>query len=99
MKMGLRLTLAMYVNKCLTWDLVGYIVGIYRIYGGLKMIDTTFSKNKSWNVGDLVKVGFLTLRVLGVRDVYDHKPDIYTLESIDGTKTYEFIPHNGLKRV
>ena len=63
------------------------------------MINTQRSKNKSWNVGDVVKVGFMTLRVLGVRAEVDYLPDIYTLESLDGSKRYEFIPHNGLNRI
>lgn len=52
-----------------------------------------------WTVGNTVKVGFLKLRVLGMRAEKDALPDIYTLESLDGTKRYEFIPHNGLTRI
>jgi len=52
-----------------------------------------------WTVGNTVKVGFLKLRVLGMRAEKDYLPDIYTLESLDGTKRYEFIPHNGLTRI
>jgi len=54
---------------------------------------------QSWAIGSVVKVGFLTLRVIGVRAEYDYLPDIYTLESLDGSKQYEFIPHNGLTRI
>lgn len=54
---------------------------------------------QSWTVGAIVKVGFLSLRVLGCRAVVDGMPDIYTLESLDGMKRYEFIPHNGLSRI
>lgn len=50
---------------------------------------------QSWEVGNSVKVGFLTLRVVARRAVKDGMPDIYTLEAING-KRYEFIPHNGL---
>lgn len=57
------------------------------------------NSKQSWSIGSIVKVGFLTLRVLGVRDEYDSMPDIYTLESLDSSKRYEFIPHNGLTRV
>ncbi len=53
---------------------------------------------QDWSVGAEVKVGFLKLRVLGVEAIKDGLPDIYTLESLDGTKQYEFIPHNGLSR-
>lgn len=63
------------------------------------MVNVKRSKNKSWEVGAIVKIGFMTLRVLSVRDEYDYKPDIYTLESLDGSKKYEFIPHNGLTRI
>ncbi len=54
---------------------------------------------QSWAMGQTVKVGFLQLRVVSVRAEYDGKPDIYTLESLDGKKRYEFIPHNGLTRI
>ena len=54
---------------------------------------------QNWNVGNIVKVGFLTLRVVGIKSVKDGMPDIYNLESIDGSKKYEFIPHNGLNRL
>ncbi len=54
---------------------------------------------QDWTPGSTVKVGFLTLRVLDVKAVYDGLPDIYTLESLDGQKRYEFIPHNGLTRI
>lgn len=46
-----------------------------------------------------MKVGFMTLKVVGIRAVKDYLPDIYELESLDGSKRYEFIPHNGLQRV
>ena len=36
---------------------------------------------QDWTPGNTVKVGFLTLRVIDVRAVYDGLPDIYTLES------------------
>jgi hypothetical protein len=54
---------------------------------------------QDWSVGSTVKVGFLKLKVMGVRAVYDGMPDIYDMESLDGTKQYEFIPHNGLTRI
>ena len=54
---------------------------------------------QAWVAGSVVRVGFLTLRVVGSRVVKDGLPDIYTLESLDGSKRYEFIPHNGLTRV
>ena len=62
------------------------------------MVDTRFSKNPSWTLGSVVKVGFLSLRVVGCRSVKDGLPDIYTLGSLDGTRRYEFVPYNGLTR-
>ena len=54
---------------------------------------------QDWSIGSTVKVGFLKLRVLKCTAVKDGLPDIYTLESLDGNRRYEFIPHNGLERV
>ena len=54
---------------------------------------------QNWMIGQNVKVGFLQLRVLGVRAEFDGLPDIYTLSSMDGRRFYEFIPHNGLSGV
>lgn len=53
---------------------------------------------QTWVPGAVVKVGFLSLRVLSVRAVKDGLPDIYTLASLDGMKRYEFVPHHGLTR-
>lgn len=57
------------------------------------------NSNNVWETGSVVRVGFLSLRVLRVEAVKDFLPDIYTLSSLDGTKLYEFIPHNGLRRI
>lgn len=54
---------------------------------------------QSWSVGAIVKVGFCTLKVISARAVKDGMPDIYTLTSLDGCKTYEFVPHNGLRLI
>jgi hypothetical protein len=54
---------------------------------------------QDWSIGAVVKVGFMQLRVLGVEAINDYLPDIYTLESLDGRRQYEFIPHNGLNRI
>lgn len=51
-----------------------------------------------WEPGQIVKVGFMRLRVLSARAEKDYLPDIYTLISLDGSKYYEFVPHNGLHR-
>ncbi len=62
-------------------------------------VNTAYSRNRDWSVGATVKVGFLTLIVTGCKAVKDGMPDIYTLKSVDGRKLYEFIPHNGLRRI
>lgn len=63
------------------------------------MIYTNTSKNKSWEIGAKVNVGFMkNLEVVSARAVKDGMPDIYTLISETGKK-YEFIPHNGLHAI
>lgn len=57
------------------------------------------TSKQNWNLGQTVKVGFLTLKITGIRPVKDYMPDIYDLESLDGKATYEFIPYNGLHRI
>ncbi len=60
------------------------------------MIYSNRSKNKSWEIGAKVNVGFMkNLEVISARAEKDGMPDIYTLVSETGKK-YEFIPHNGL---
>ena len=56
------------------------------------------SKSKqAWEVGEMVKVGFLTLRVLAkVATPGDFKPDAYVLTNAKADKFYRFVPHNGL---
>lgn len=54
---------------------------------------------QNWQIGGQVKVGFLSLIVRDVKAVKDGMPDIYTLTSLDGSRVYEFIPHNGLNRI
>lgn len=62
------------------------------------MVDKVFSK-QNWSIGQTVKVGFMKLKITGIRAVYDYMPDIYDMVSLDGSRHYEFIPHNGLTRV
>jgi len=54
------------------------------------------NSKQSWSIGSMVKVGFMTLKVLEVNAVKDGLPDIYILENPKTGKKYEFIPHNGL---
>jgi hypothetical protein len=53
---------------------------------------------QDWSIGSVVKVGFMKLKVVGIRAEYDYMPDIYDLEDDKGRR-YEFVPHNGLSRV
>ncbi len=57
------------------------------------------NSKQSWNEGDTVRVGFMTLKVVAHKAVKDYMPDLYLLTSLDGLKHYEFIPHNGLARL
>lgn len=53
-----------------------------------------------WEVGEPVKVGFLTLIVTAKEPTPgDWAPDAYRLVSRDGQKRYRFVPHKGLERV
>jgi len=63
--------------------------------------DEVITKSKqSWEVGSQVKVGFLTLRVTAKEPTPgDYMPDAYHLSSLDGSKLYRFVPHNGLERL
>ncbi len=60
---------------------------------------------QSWKVGEEVKVGIFgtskvkPLRVVEVRSIKDGLPDIYILENLEGTRKYEFIPYNGLRKL
>ena len=55
------------------------------------------NSKQAWQVGEMVKVGFLTLRVLAkVATPGDFKPDAYVLTNAKADKFYRFVPHNGL---
>lgn len=54
--------------------------------------------NQTWEVGRIVKVGFMTLTVTGfIPTPGDYRPDIYLLRSSNGTE-YRFTPHFGLEK-
>jgi hypothetical protein len=56
------------------------------------------SKQK-WEIGNNVKVGFLTLKVIEkIPTPGDYMPDKYVLQSNKGKK-YEFTPYNGLQSI
>jgi len=51
-----------------------------------------------WAVGEMVKVGFMNLRVMAAQKTPgDYLPDAYILANRDATKFYRFVPHNGLQ--
>jgi hypothetical protein len=53
---------------------------------------------QTWEVGEIVKVGFLKLRVLAkIPTPGDYMPDAYALGSATGS-IYRFVPHNGLTK-
>ena len=56
------------------------------------------SKKQDWSVGEIVKVGFLKLRVVQVVNVQGGKQE-YVLSSPDLSKMYGFSPYEGLHRI
>lgn len=60
------------------------------------------NSNQTWEVGEVVKVGFLTLRVTEkVPTPGDSAPDAYILCGLGSNnhRTYRFVPHNGIERL
>lgn len=60
------------------------------------------NSKQSWEVGEVVRVGFLSLRVVEkVPTPGDHRPDAYILVGLGQgeQKRYRFVPHNGLERI
>lgn len=52
--------------------------------------------SQDWSVGSVVRVGFMSLRIIGIIPTPgDHRPDVYVLAAPNG-KEYEFTPHHGL---
>jgi hypothetical protein len=61
----------------------------------------TNSKQR-WQVGEVVRVGFLQLRVVEKEPTPgDYLPDAYILCGLGASesKLYRFVPHNGLERL
>ncbi|KAK6697379.1 hypothetical protein SNK04_014131 [Fusarium graminearum] len=54
------------------------------------------NSKQSWEVGESVKVGFLTLIVVASSHPGDFLPDAYVLTNKGATKFYRFVPHHGL---
>ena len=78
---------------------MGMVPGIVQLNKRTEGVMAITNTKQDWGIGAVVKVGFMQLRVLGVEAINDFLPDIYTLESLDGRRQYEFIPHNGLNRI
>lgn len=60
------------------------------------------NSKQAWQVGETVKVGFLTLRVTAREATPgDYKPDAYLLCGLGANedRKYRFVPHNGLERL
>lgn len=62
---------------------------------GENMITRT---KQNWEVGQVVKVGFMSLEVVASEAVKDFMPDQYLLKS-NKDIYYVFIPHNGLTKI
>lgn len=53
-----------------------------------------------WQVGETVKVGFMSLRILArIPTPGDYAPDAYAMTNADGSRFYRFVPHKGCERV
>ena len=55
-----------------------------------------------WQVGETVKVGFMTLRVVALEPTPgDYMPDAYILCGLgaNSDRRYRFVPHNGIERL
>jgi len=51
-----------------------------------------------WAVGEMVKVGFMHLRVMATQATpKDGMPDAYILANKNANKFYRFVPHNGIE--
>lgn len=60
------------------------------------------NSKQAWQVGEVVKVGFLTLLVTAREATPgDYKPDAYLLCGLGANedRKYRFVPHNGLERL
>jgi len=56
------------------------------------------NSTQTWEPGETVKVGFLSLRVLAKQATPgDYMPDAYVLTNKDASNFYRFVPHNGLQ--
>lgn len=52
---------------------------------------------ENWTAGEIVRVGFLTLRVIArIPTPGNHSPDEFAMENLAGSKFYTFCPHRGI---
>lgn len=74
---------------------VGRVQMYYSGKQGVKMIKGTYRKKGAqvWEVGQVVRVGFLTLEIVDVKKLPGET--IYSLVGSTGRK-YEFTPHRGI---
>lgn len=57
---------------------------------------------QTWEVGEIVRVGFMTLRVVAkIPTPGDYRPDVYRLCGLGqhAARQYDFCPHHGLTRL
>jgi hypothetical protein len=60
------------------------------------------NSKQAWQVGETVKVGFMSLRVVAKEPTPgDYMPDAYILCGLgkNEQRKYRFVPHNGLERL
>jgi hypothetical protein len=61
--------------------------------------DMISNSKQVWEVGNAVKVGFLTLIICAkIATPGDYFPDAYAMTNAAGTSFYRFVPHNGLTK-
>jgi len=60
------------------------------------------NSKQTWQVGETVKVGFMSLRVVAKEETPgDYMPDAYILCGLGANeqRKYRFVPHNGITRI
>ena len=60
------------------------------------------NSTQSWQVGEVVQVGFMRLRITSkIPTPGNHKPDEYMLCGLgnNADRNYKFTPHHGIERV
>ena len=58
------------------------------------------NSTQQWEVGQMVKVGFLSLVVRAkMATPGDGAPDAYILANAAATQLYKFVPHNGVEKI